>query len=212
MHAEHFDKRFSYVDGTPGDDGKPEKADQEGTSTRISEWKPKTYMDKAKTHEFQEFKMAKPGAYPGSIDYSEVEANPGHMARTIAWEVWHRDKAERALKKMRDKHEHAASAIVNTSKKNGGRGIDKSTLLAKVVELITNHDGHKNTPREKTKKTRKLTKINPDEAAQREIFDKSQRAQEERYRNRKDGKKFMPKDFFPRTPGTYGPQQKKEPY
>ncbi len=206
MHAEHFDKKFSYVDGTPGNDEKPEKADQESTSTRISEWKPKTYMDKAKLHEFEEFHTVKPGTYPGSIDYSEVEVLPGHMTRTIAWEAWHRDKAERALKKMRDKHEHAASAVVHTSKKNGDRGMDQATLLAKVLELITNQGGHNKTPREKTKKKRKMAKINPDVPTQRANWEKAQKGKEAR------NKEYTRPDFIERTPGTYGPKQKDVAY
>lgn len=192
MHAEHFDKMFSYVDGTQGDDGKSEKANQEGTSTRISEWKPNTYMDKAKHHPFAEFKIAKPGAYPGSIDYSEVEALPGHMARTIAWEAWHRDKAERALKKMREKHEHTGSATVNISKKNAARGFDQATLLAKIVELMTNHGGNNKTPHEKTG-AHKKKKNHGSEEKQLKRYNNNIQRLKKIYEDQ--GKVFVPKPF-----------------
>ena len=103
LHAEHFDKRFTYVDGSPGDDGKPENPDN--NISRISRWEDNTYMDKKKDKKFAFFPEAKAGNYPGSIDYSEVERTPGAMALTIAWEAWHRQKAERKLAKMEKKLE-----------------------------------------------------------------------------------------------------------
>jgi hypothetical protein len=117
----YFDRKFTYFDGTPGDDLKEAvPGERPPTQLKISTWHKGVYLNKKKTVEFAEFTTAQAGPN-GSIDYTDVEAQPGHMTRTIAWEAFHRRKAEIECRDLHKQIKQLTSC--NTPQaKNSNRG------------------------------------------------------------------------------------------
>ena len=101
---------------------------------------------------------------------------PEAMAKTIAWEAWHRDKAERALKTMKNKQAQIDNAIGKASNRNKGSGMDNSEALAKIIQIFTANGGHQDTPHEKKKKARKF----PSLARQKKNYDNFNKRMEKR--------------------------------
>ncbi len=211
---------FWYPDGTPGDRENGKDGEHKTANMTISEYDPTIFFDKDKKRQFTKWKHEPRNADDGRIIYDECDMQD--MALMIAWEKMLKNRARRELtqskqkvvklqKQLADmKHEH-------TQGHAHGKGESSMTTTTYPDGRVTITKGYAKETKaaqepHKKKKKPKMATVNPDDATQRAIFNKSQNALQERYRNRKDGKIFKRKEFFPREPGTFGPLQKTEPY
>jgi hypothetical protein len=203
LHPDHFDRNWTYPDGTPGDDGIEAAAtDKPPGQLRISKWEDGVVMDKKRNKVFQYFKEAVRGI-DGSIRYDDKECgNVENMAKIIAWEVFHRDKAERKLEKMEKKLDHVkakvATQVTKHPMKNDG---SHAELVTKLLDYL--QGGKSQLPSmHKNKKKPKTRKPNPSVEKQRERFEKGQERKRKSFS--KKGKDFTPSTFEPRTEGGFG--------
>ena len=161
-------------------------------------------MDYKQIKPFTNWKNNPTNNEDGSINYTACDMED--MALMIAWEklLKYNMKHELAEEKKKVKHNNAAHDGHDTSK-----ALTMASALVVEIAKIGNHKHEQPAPArapEKREKKHKMAKINPDESKQREIWEKSQVDRE------KHNKNWTRKEFLPRTPGTYGPQQKHEPY
>jgi hypothetical protein len=203
LHPDHFDRNWTYPDGTPGTDGiEPAAADKPARELRISHWEDGVVMDKKRDKKFQYFKDAVRGI-DGSINYDDPACgNVENMAKIIAWEVFHRDKADRKLEILQKKLDHEKTKIATQVTKHPIKNDASHTeLVSKLLDYMTGRTS-KLPATPKNKKTPKARKPNPSVPEQREIWRKAQ----EKRRKAVEGKDkiFTPTDFVERTPGTFG--------
>ena len=140
----------------------------------------------------------------GSINYTACDMED--MALMIAWEklLKYNMKHELAEEKKKVKHNNAAHDGHDASK-----ALTAASALVVEIAKIGNHKYEQPAPAhapKKQAKKQKMAKKNPEESKQHAKWEKKQIYLEKRYPN------WTRPEFIPRTPGTYGPQEKQEPY
>lgn len=203
LHAEHFDRKWTYVDGTRGDDDATiTDNDKPAGELRISEWHDGVVIDKKRKINFTSFKAAVRGPN-GGIDYSDQDCgNTENMSKIIAWEALHRDKAERKLKKLEIKLDQVKIRVTTQATKHPMKNEGShAELVTKLLDYL--QGGKSQLPHiHKHTKTPKARKPNPSIEKQRDIWQKAQDRKQKSYD--KKGKEYIPTKFEPRTPGAIG--------
>jgi len=121
LHPENVGFKWTYMDGTEGDDGlEPIEGKAAARQRKISTWVQNTAIDRTGKRFFKEFKLAEPGPN-GSIDYAKVDKED--MALTIAWEKMWRGRAEKERNELRKElHTMKSGNISNKDARNGNTG------------------------------------------------------------------------------------------
>jgi hypothetical protein len=212
LHADNFGFKWTYIDGTPGDDGKdPIEGKPAARQRKISRWIPETPISRPGTAPmkyFTQFEPAKPGPN-GSIDYSDV-SSPENLILTIAWEKMWRGRAEQERNQLR-KEVHSMKTG-NARGNAGGKGHGTTITNfpdGRVVTVTNGSENGTNHAQQPKKKKRKSysEKPAPSKDRQLEIF-KKQEARNSIIWDRNHPDKlgqYPPRDFdrvFFREPGT----------
>ena len=184
----------------------------------LSQYDPNVSMDYTKKVPFKKWEHDPINNPDGSINYDGCTMQD--MALMIGWEKLlkynmkhdynqERKKVVKFEKQNRD-HNNGNAVHVDTAKAL----TMASALVGEIAKLGTHkhnepahtHSGGAHAPEKK----KKVMKKNPDVPKQLKEWEKSQTSREKSFQ--KHGKEYTRPEFKPRTPGTYGPQEKDAPY